>query len=217
MTRLETFTDAAFAFALTLLVISFEPIGDARELLSVLRDVPAFVVSASLLMVFWWGHHHWSRRFGLDDGVAVILSCVLVFTVMVYVVPLRFMFGLLFLYVSMLTGLPVSSGRVTLEAAADVNTMFAVYGIGFMAMSLALVLLNVHAWRKRDVLALDPAAAHDTLTEAGVWGLLAISGASSALLAAATAPSYLGTPGWVYMALPVAVPVFAARRERTRP
>ncbi len=49
MTRIETFTDAAFASALT------------RALL----HVPGFVLSAALLMVFWNGHHRWSRHYGL--------------------------------------------------------------------------------------------------------------------------------------------------------
>ena len=67
MTRVETFTDAAFAFALTLLVISLQPPTSFNDLLTALRGVPPFLLSASMLMMFWWGHHQWSRRYGLDD------------------------------------------------------------------------------------------------------------------------------------------------------
>ncbi|MFW6078427.1 MAG: TMEM175 family protein [Gemmatimonadota bacterium] len=74
MTRIETFTDAAFAFALTLLVISLDPASSYAELATALRAVPAFLLSATLLIVFWWGHHRWSRRYGLEDGPTVVLS-----------------------------------------------------------------------------------------------------------------------------------------------
>src|SRR3712207_3284734 len=80
MTRIETFTDAAFAFALTLLVVSLDPPTPVTGLLGALREVPAFLLSATLLRMFWWGHHEWSRRFGLDDGPTVVLSCALVCT-----------------------------------------------------------------------------------------------------------------------------------------
>ncbi len=46
MTRLETFCDAAFAFAVTLLVISGEGIpGSYQELIVALKGIPAFAAS----------------------------------------------------------------------------------------------------------------------------------------------------------------------------
>jgi uncharacterized membrane protein len=218
MTRLETFTDAAFAFALTLLVISLEPPTSAVDLRAALREIPAFVVSGSLLMMFWWAHHEWSRRFGLEDGVTVVLTCVLVFTVLIYVVPLRFMFGLFFVWIAWLTGLPIGSPEISLDGPGDVNTMFAVYGFGFMSMAGSVVLLNLHAWRLRGRLELSPAEAFETLSEAGVWAILAATGALSALLALVLPASVVGLPGWAYMLLPVVMPLYAsrmnARRER---
>ena len=216
MTRLETFTDAAFAFALSLLVISLEPPTDLAGMLAALRDVPAFLASASLLMMFWWGHHQWSRRFGLDDGPTIVLSCVLVFTVLVYVVPLRFMFGLFFTWIGRMTGLPIGSERMGFAGPQDVTTMFAVYGLGFVAMSLSLLLLNVHAWRQREALELSEVEALDTAGEAVIWGILAATGALSAAVALLTPPTLLGLPGWVYMLLPPCTFGFSAYLERKK-
>lgn len=216
-TRIETFTDAAFAFALTLLVVSLDPPTSIAELLAALRDVPAFLASASLLMAFWWGHHEWSRRYGLDDGPTVLLSCLLVFTVLVFVYPLKFMFGLLFSYVGHLTDLPLGSGSATIEALSDVNTMFTLYGVAFTAMCLALLLLHVHAWRRRTALRLTRRETYETATKAGIWSLLAGVGLTSAAVALATPPTVWGWPGWVYMILPVAVPSFSRLRERNFP
>ena len=108
MTRMETFTDAAFAFALTLLVVSLDPPTTMRALRATLAYVPGFVISAVLLMVFWNGHHRWSRRYGLDDRATIVLSCVLVFTVLVFVYPLRYMSNAITGFMASLTGLPAN-------------------------------------------------------------------------------------------------------------
>ena len=56
MTRLETFIDAAFAFAITMLVIATQQIPDDIEtLLAAFRNVPAFVASIIVLGIFWRG------------------------------------------------------------------------------------------------------------------------------------------------------------------
>src|SRR4051812_27869466 len=94
MTRIETFTDAAFAFALTLLVLSSAPITDLKGLEWILRDIPTFLFCAINLMVFWNGHNEWSRRFGLDDFGTMALSVALVSTILIYVYPLRYVAGL---------------------------------------------------------------------------------------------------------------------------
>ncbi|MDQ2701254.1 MAG: TMEM175 family protein [Pseudomonadota bacterium] len=55
VTRIETFVDAAFAFAVTLLVISFDAIPDsAQALVQALKGVPAFAASFALLAMLWW-------------------------------------------------------------------------------------------------------------------------------------------------------------------
>jgi uncharacterized membrane protein len=216
MTRLETFTDAAFAFALTLLVISLEPPTSAAALRDALRGIPAFLTSGALLMTFWWGHHEWSRRYGLDDGPTVIVSCALVFTVLVYVVPLRFMSGLFFVWVGALSGLPVGPREIQFSAPQDADTMFTIYGFGFMAMAGSLALLYLHAWRRRRELELSPAEAFETLSDAGVWGIVAATGALSALLAGLLTPSLVGWPGWVYMLLPLVTPPYSRAMNRRR-
>ncbi len=208
MTRLETFTDAAFAFALTLLVISFDPPTNVQELTASLRGIPAFLVSATLLMLFWWGHHEWSRRFGLDDGPTVLLSCLLVFTVLVYVVPLRFMASVFFLWIQQLTGLPLSRGDASIGSAMDLNTMFAVYGAGFMAMAISLALLRAYALRRRGDLLLSDHEVRETAAEVGIWAILAACGGLSVLIAVLFPSSQTGAPGSAYMLLPILIPIY---------
>ncbi|MEO0578969.1 MAG: TMEM175 family protein, partial [Pseudomonadota bacterium] len=96
-TRLDTFIDAAFAFVLTLLVISFDDIPSNRdELMQAVRSVPAFGASFAVLMAFWISHRTWSRRYGLENPNTLRLSLTLIFIVLVYVYPLRAIFEAMF-------------------------------------------------------------------------------------------------------------------------
>ena len=62
MTRTETFTDAAFAFALTLLVVSIDTIpANYDELLVAMKGIPAFGLGCALLFLFWHGHYQFAR------------------------------------------------------------------------------------------------------------------------------------------------------------
>ena len=75
MTRLETFIDAAFAFAVTMMVIASDRVpDDINALLAAFKHVPAFVASVAVLGIFWRGHWIWSRRYGLEDGVSIFIS-----------------------------------------------------------------------------------------------------------------------------------------------
>ncbi len=62
MTRIETFVDAAFAFALTKLVISIgEILKSPPERFELSRAIPAFVFSALSIGAVWLAHAKWSR------------------------------------------------------------------------------------------------------------------------------------------------------------
>ena len=83
-TRVEGFVDAAFAFAVTLLVISGDHIPrSVDDLILALKSVPTFAASFMLILVFWTGHAQWSRRYGLDDATTRRLSLLLVFLVQI--------------------------------------------------------------------------------------------------------------------------------------
>ncbi|MEJ2055586.1 MAG: TMEM175 family protein, partial [Calditrichaceae bacterium] len=101
MTRLEAFSDAAFAFAMSMLVISVGEIPkNYQDLILALKGTPAFAASFGSIMLFWIGHRTWSRRFGLEDAFSIFLSFALVFTVLVYLYPLKIVFSAFFTWIS---------------------------------------------------------------------------------------------------------------------
>jgi uncharacterized membrane protein len=64
VTRLESFADAIFAFALTLLIVSLEVLKSFADLINTMRGFPAFAVCFPMLATIWNTHYKFSRRFG---------------------------------------------------------------------------------------------------------------------------------------------------------
>ena len=165
-TRLEAFVDATFAFAVTLLVISLNTIPSSiAGMLDALKGVPAFAASFAQIMMFWSAHAIWSRRFGLDDQPSQRLSLLLMFLVLVYVYPLKIVFGALFHWISG-GWMPQVAAIGTLH---DLKMMFAMYGLAFGTLSLCLAALNRQALRARIEPPLEPAERAATRGEIMRW------------------------------------------------
>lgn len=216
MSRMETFTDAAFAFAVSLLVLSNDPFGSFEDLRDALMNAPAFVFSMGILMIFWVGHRTYSRRYGLDDGLTVGLSWMMVLVLLLYVFPLHFV-GLTF-YTWLLwqaTGVIVPNAP-SFNAARDLNELFAIYASGFTLLCLLLAGMFAHALRRADELELSELERHDTRGSIVEWSVVGGVGLLSFVLALALPPSALGIPGWVYMLLPVVMPIFGMRHGKRR-
>ncbi len=208
MTRLETFVDAAFAFAMTMVVISVNEVpADYPELLEALKRVPAFAVSFTLIMMFWFGHRSWSRRYGLEDGRSIALSLALIFIMLVYVFPLRLMLSAFFAWVS---GGWLQSDFVVHDIR-EITGLFVVYGIGFCAMAGSLALLYRHAGSAADALGLDAAERVMTEHQSVVWTVQAATGLASAAFAGLL-PTVIGIwAGFIYCTLPVTMTMIAKR------
>jgi uncharacterized membrane protein len=214
MSRLETFADAAFAFALTLLVISIDEIpGSFPEFFAALRNVPVFAACFSVIVMFWLGHRTWSQRYGLDDGWSTFLTLVLVFTIMVYVYPLRV---LLTEALSALTGDWVPS-RFKASSWSEVRTLFVVYSAGWTACSLTILLLFRHAYSRRADLALNPLEVWETATEIQGWAAMVVVGLLSLLIGLVAQREWIALAGWIYMTLAVVMPAHGYLRGRKRP
>ena len=218
VTRIEAFVDAAFAFAVTLLVISFNALPDSADaLIEALKGVPAFAASFALLAMLWWAHANWSRRYGLDDGRSVLLSLLLVFLVLVYVYPLRIIFTAFFGWIS--DGwLPLG---IAIDSDGDLQLLFAAYAVAWTTLGFVVVALYRHAWRHRDALGLDREERIDLRGAIAAQWMIPATGALALLFLAVTAllgePSLAGMSGFAYalMAL-TGVVVARARRHAER-
>jgi len=195
VTRLDTFVDAAFAFAFTLLVISFDAIpSDYTEMVAAAKRIPGFAASFAVLMLFWRQHRTWSRQFGLENSQTILLSQVLIFVMLIYVYPLRMVFEGLFAQIS--GGFFSPSYRI--ETYDELRMMFVFYSVGFLAMSLVVSALYRVAVRNADALALNPVELRKTRVSVHVWAIAAGFALLSILLAAALPDGWVSTAGYIY-------------------
>ncbi len=145
--RVEGFSDAVFAFAITLLVVSLEVPSSFDELFETMRGFFAFAVCFTLLLLVWYEHYKFSRRYGLRDNLTVYLNAALLFLVLFYVYPLKFLFTLL---ADQLLGF----SEEVIESS-QVPLLILIYGVGFVALQLVFVMFYWHAYSLRAVLELD--------------------------------------------------------------
>lgn len=156
VTRLESFSDAVFGFALTLLVVSLDVPKSFDDLLAAMRGFPSFAVCFLFLALIWNGHYKFCRRFGLHDGTTRFLTCLLLFLVLFYVYPLKFLSNI------SITGM-ISGGRGgVLMTGSQLSSLMTIYGLGFAAVYFALLLLYLYAYRLRDALELSELERMDT-------------------------------------------------------
>ncbi|HEU4389697.1 MAG TPA: TMEM175 family protein [Blastocatellia bacterium] len=111
ITRIEGLSDAVFAFAVTLLIVSLEVPKNFDELLEGMRGFGAFAVCFALLMSIWYEQYLFFRRYNLQDTYTVILNLILIFVALFYVYPLKFLFG--FLIGKWMGGHPHPAGRAS--------------------------------------------------------------------------------------------------------
>lgn len=211
VTRLSTFTDAAFAFAAALLAISIDDIpGSYAELMEALKDGPAFMASLALLLLYWRAHQVWSRRFGLEDLGSVLLTFGLVTVVMIYVYPLKIMFGSAFHFMS--DGwLPLSFQLDTLH---EFRGLLTIYGIGFIALNTLIAALYLRAWQQHEALNMSEIERFDCLCEVIAWLLVGSFGVISIVLAWTVPDGRLGIAAWIYMLLAAAGPAIGITHAR---
>jgi hypothetical protein len=213
MTRLETFVDATFAFAISMLVIAAEHIPEnIDELLHVFRNVPTFVASIGVLGIFWRGHWLWSRRYGLEDGISTFVSWALIVTMLIYVYPLKAIFGAMWYLLS--NGL-VGSKLGFHTAESQVRMVFAIYALGFSAIALEILLLNLRAWQLRRPLRLNDRERAMTRAEVTGWSIPVGVGILSLILACLLPIREIDWSGWIYFSMIILVPLhsFYYRRQ----
>jgi uncharacterized membrane protein len=208
VSRLECFSDAVFAFALTLLVVSLEVPKSFDMLLETMRGFVAFGICFAILANIWNHHYVFCRRFGLDDGPVRGLTCVLLFVVLLYVYPLKFLFTI---FIGGFMG-----QRTNAIQDSQLPMLFTIYGIGFAAIFLVYMLLYGYAISRKGELHLSPREIFDSR-----WQIYAFCGQLSValvsiVLAHVLPARLIGWAGFAYFALGIFMTVHGTLYGRAR-
>jgi uncharacterized membrane protein len=218
VTRLEGFSDAVFAFALTLLVVSLEVPKTFTQLLETMRGFAPFAVSFILLIQVWFWHYQYFRRYGLHDTLITWLNSVLLFVVLFYVYPLKFLMTLFIdslLGISTVVRLPDGTTQDAITSA-QLPALLIIYGLGFLAVNLLFTVFYWHAYQQRGALQLTAGETFDTITS--MWGFMVNGGVGvcSILLAALGGENLSALAGPAYFLLLPALTIFHTIRGRGR-
>jgi uncharacterized membrane protein len=203
--RLETFSDAVFAFALTLIIVSIEVPKSFDELVEPMKGTLSFAVCFAILFQIWNNQNLFFRRYALKNTYIMILNAILLFVVLIYSYPLKFLSMLLF---SFSDGKYVQNGHEFMMIRdSQVQPLMIVYGAGFFVIYGLFYLMYKHVDQHKVDLELSSAELFVTKSLTGI-NLICMCICLTAMLLAGIFPAAAGPSGFTYCLIPVAYTVW---------
>lgn len=210
-TRLETFSDAVFAFAVTLIIVSLEVPKSFDELFETMKGFLSFGVCFTILFLIWNNQNIFFRRYGVVDAYTTFLNGVLLFLVLTYTYPLKFLFTLVFsgdnTYLS-------HGEKLPMIREDQVPTLMYVYDIGYMLIYLLFYLMHRHARNLAEKLELTPYEIFETSSQMYMNLLNVLIGLFAIILNFLLPGPLKGASGYTYFLIPIAFFIFFTVRTR---
>jgi uncharacterized membrane protein len=194
MSRVDAFSDVVFGFAITLLVVSLEVPRTFEELNHSLRGFIPFGICFLVLLRLWYSHYKFFRRYGLHDLGTISINGLLLFVVLFYVYPLKFLF-------SVLVNGSLLGDVSAFGTAAQMREVMLLYGVGFTLVYALFAALYWNAWRQRQTLDLNPLEGFLTRSAMIEYSAMGCVGLISILIALLTPRGYSGYAGFAYFLL----------------
>lgn len=192
VSRVEGFTDAVFAFAVTLLVVALEVPHTFEGLMDVVRGFPAFVICFTILMTFWNAHFRFHRRYGLEDIPTRVLTMAVIVLVLFFVYPLKYLFTMITVA---LLGLNLTNAP-HIETPEQLETLYLIYGLGFAGVWSIYALMFWNAWRQRAQLGLN--AVELLYTKSSIVENLNFVAVCVLSIVLSRTTDVESLPGWIY-------------------
>jgi uncharacterized membrane protein len=220
VSRVEALSDGVIAFAITLLVVSLEVPRTFDELLVTMRGFLAFAITFAMLFHVWVIQYKFFRRYGLNDNFTIWMTAVLLFVVLFYVYPLKFVWTLIVnAFLGLGTTVQGANGQAEpVVRGEQVPTMLLVYGLGFAAVFGIFALLYLHAYRRRGSLGLSELESFYTRAWSQENALVSLIGIFSVAIALTRNPRYMFLSGMSYWLIAPVLFIhgFAMGRRRKR-
>lgn len=211
-TRVETFSDAVFALAITLVVLSSSVPETFTELRASMADVIPFLLCVILLVIIWVQHYFFFLSYGLQDLRTIVYNMFLLFLVLVYVYPLKFLMRFL---VQFYSGLFVDNdsffeNTFSERPVQDMHFLMMVYGLGAALIFFTLAMMYLHAYCRR--LKLDLNDYEKQMTRISIRTNVLLGGIPtlSFLISVIFGPHgwVMAVSGFTYMLYPIIMPTY---------
>lgn len=134
ISRIEAFSDAVFAFAATLLVVSLEDENSSSILKIEMASFVGFFVSFFVLVLLWQVHYKFFRRTNYLDNWIITFNSILLFVVLYFVFPLKSLINSMF-------------GKLQVNEDS-LSSLFIMYGWGIALIFTAISLMYFRAYKK---------------------------------------------------------------------
>lgn len=218
-TRIETFSDAVFALAVTLLILSSTVPQSFEQLQASFSDIIPFGICITLLMLVWYQHYIFFIRYGFRDVKIVAMNTLLLFLLLIYVYPLKFLFSILYkINLAIFTNDKELLQYLFTNVIKPENTgeLMIIYGLGASAVFIVMGILFLVANNRRHALELTPIECYHTRSSVYnnfLMGSIPLLSAIVAAIGSENSFMYAGITYWLYG---VAMPVFSIYRKRRK-
>jgi uncharacterized membrane protein len=209
-TRLEAFSDAIFGFAATLLVVSLDVPSSYDALVRGLYGFVSFALSFAMLVGIWSIHRSFFRHYPFGDRTTLLLNTTLLFVVLFYVYPLKFLTRLV---AAMLFRGHFPGETVTIQIS-QLGGMFLIYGMGWTAVFGCFALMYRHAARRAALLRMGATTVRTARDQSGSFLVMGVMGIVSCALAVGNVGIRYGVPGWIYALIGPLLSMYWGRRHR---
>ena len=182
VSRLESLVDAVFAIAVTLLIVSRDVPKTFDEFLAVMWSFVGFAVTFCFLFMIWREHYLFHRRYGLEDPTTILLNSVLIFLILFYIYPLKFLAEILIgeILLNFVFGLNIDFG---FSGGIDMRQLMLIYSSGVWMIWMVIRALYQHALNHEKILALDDLEVSTTKTQIMVYNIMIFYATVSILIA----------------------------------
>lgn len=223
-TRIETFSDAVFALAITMLVISTEVPKDFSEMLVFLADIIPFALCMTLIVYIWYEHFQFFIRYGFRNARIVVLNSILLFFILFYVFPLKFLARLLVtiygnIFMNMI-GFEKHAlvSTTNMISGSEMPDLMIIYGLGAAFIFLILGLMYRYALGKKDELELNDIEVFDTRSSLYIQIIMGAIPLLSVLISLLFHSYRFSSmfSGFCYMLYPVVFVFYGKRRAKKR-
>lgn len=170
-TRLETFSDAVFALSMTLLIVSSSVPESFDDMIKVFADFIPFALCMALITYIWYEHFLFFIRFGFRNRKIVLLNALLLFLILFFVYPLKFLSKILAgIYIRPIigffggdTGWMLGPGEM-IENFDQMSWLLIIYGLFGTSIFGVMALMYKYALNQKKELKLNEIEEFDTKT-----------------------------------------------------